>query len=359
MLAKNNNDKRYGNVDALRGVAAILVMILHTYNAFIGVDEIKVATNMPENLFSYFDIGRIGITIFFLISGFVIGRSIMGYESHSIKTFFTHRFFRLFPLFWFSILLAIALIKLTSDNPVDISILLANVTMLPAWFNKPFLIGLYWSLETELIFYFFVFILFSITGLKKVKYNIVITLMLFAISAVFVFFPQVSPAKAHWMATPYHLGLMFLGLTWREFYELEGTHKIKQLFRLHLGLLLSVPVFFISLFIFMRTDLNLSDSIAYLLGILVFGLGVKYWRKPHSIALFFGKISYSIYLLHPVVFQVFLHLYIRGKFNPTNHLFFYLIICILTTIALSYVTYRFIEKPFVILGKRISKYTVS
>lgn len=355
MLAKNNDDKRYGNIDALRGFAAILVMILHTYNAFIGIAEIKDAAHMPENLFSYFDIGRIGITIFFLISGFVIGRSIMGYESHPIKTFFTHRFFRLFPLFWFSILLAIGLIKLTSDNPVDISILLANVTMLPAWFNKPFLIGLYWSLETELIFYFLVFLIFCINRMKKVEYNIVVTLVLFCISAVFVFSPQVSPAKAHWMATPYHLGLMFLGLTWREFYEHQSAHKIKQLFRLHLGLLLSVPAFFLFLFLLTHKDLNLSDSIAYILGILVFGVGVKYWRKPHSIALFFGKISYSIYLLHPVVFQFFLHFYVLGKFNPTKNLFFYLIICILSTIALSYITYRFIEKPFVTLGKRISK----
>jgi len=343
--------RRFKNIDALRGIAAILVMIIHIYDAFIRIEDVQLASNLPQNLFEYFDIGRIGITIFFLISGFVIGRSLKSYRVHAIKTFVIRRLFRLYPLFWFSIFAAVMLKLISTGNFIDLPTLIANSTMLAAWFNKPFVLGLYWSLETELIFYFLVVVLYALTGLKNVKHNIACTVVLFAIAAVFFVFPEFRPSQAHWVATPYHLGLMFLGLTWREFYELKENRIIRHLFYSHLSLLLVVPGCFLFLFVFTGSEVNLPDSTAYLLGILIFGLGLRYWEVPQSIFIFLGKWSYSIYLLHPIVFQSFLSMYQNGKFGSIDHLVFYLILCSATTIGLSYLTYRWIEKPMILIGR--------
>lgn len=82
--------KRLIWLDSLRGIAAIFVVILH---------------NLLESVtFGYFDIGKIGGAIFFLISGFVIPISLY---KKSIKQFIVGRFFRLYPAYGASILLAI------------------------------------------------------------------------------------------------------------------------------------------------------------------------------------------------------------------------------------------------------------
>jgi len=57
----------------------------------------------------------------------------------------------------------------------------------------------------------------------------------------------------------------------------------------------------------------------------------------HASLTFLGKISYSIYLLHPVM----LYLFSRSHFTG----FVFVIIVFASTILLSILTYRYIEKP--------------
>ncbi len=353
-VSTTKSRKRYDHIDALRGIAAVMVMILHIYNAFMRQESIVVGSfGFPRDPFAYFDIGRMGITIFFLISGFVIGRSIKSYQKHPVKTFVIRRLFRLYPLFWFSMIMAIFCVWLPIHRDFGISTILANATMLPAFFEEPFFIGLYWSVETELIFYMLVTALFVITGLRSIRTNIVMTIILFVVAAVFVAMPSVKPQLAHWVATPYHLSLMLLGMTWREYYEGDGAEH-QWTFRIHLLMIVAVPFAFIAYYLIVGVDLNLSDSIAYLLGLVIFGLGLYFWRKPGTIFTYLGKISYSIYLLHPVVFQVFLRAYRSEAIVLSHHVIVYLIICSAATFLLAHLSYSFIERPFIQMGRRLS-----
>ncbi len=352
-IGSSSDKKRYDNIDALRGIAAVMVMILHIYNTFITQDTIKQGSiGMPTNPFEYMDIGRVGITIFFLISGFVIGRSITSYSINPIKTFVIRRFFRLYPLFWFSIILAVVFIWYPLDRSYDYWTILANITMVPAFFQEPFFIGLYWSLETELIFYVLVLLIFLFTRSLQVELNILLTIALFGLAFLFTLLPLIRPTVPHWMATPYHLGLMLLGMTWRECYEDRQSGLIVR-FRLHLLLILSVPIAFIAYYIATGIDLNLSDSIAYLSGIFIFFIGLKFWITPSKGFTYLGKISYSVYLLHPLIFHLFLRAY-RSGIVLSHHVLVYVSICSVATILLAHITYNFIERPAFRLGRRLS-----
>ena len=62
--------------------------------------------------------------------------------------------------------------------------------------------------------------------------------------------------------------------------------------------------------------------------------------------LFIGTVSYSFYLIHYTVIA-----YLNSLDLPLTEVFF---LGLLITSVLSYVTYKFIEEPFIKLGKMIS-----
>jgi peptidoglycan/LPS O-acetylase OafA/YrhL len=83
------------------------------------------------------------------------------------------------------------------------------------------------------------------------------------------------------------------------------------------------------------------------------GLAVRRWRVPRWCA-WLGMISYSVYLLHPIVFDAYrsvpvLH---REHTMPDQFLFFAGLLAVI--VALSAVTYYLVEMPMQRLGRRVA-----
>ncbi|HEY4944397.1 MAG TPA: acyltransferase [Rhizomicrobium sp.] len=125
-----------GNIQALRAVAAVLVVFTH-------IDAIKL--------------GTFGVDIFFVISGFVIA-----YAGHadSWRPFILKRIFRIVPLYWlgtiavfFAALLAPRLLKNTTSDPADLLKSLFFVPFAKAGATVQPVLFLGWTLDYEMLFY--------------------------------------------------------------------------------------------------------------------------------------------------------------------------------------------------------------
>src|SRR3954465_10022133 len=84
---------------APRGIAAFAVILQHAGQ--------PLSTGYSAFAFSMFDLGNFGVMLFFLCSGFIIPISLE--RQGSLRRFWIRRFFRLFPLYWFCIGVALVL----------------------------------------------------------------------------------------------------------------------------------------------------------------------------------------------------------------------------------------------------------
>src|SRR5215213_5668437 len=116
-------------LDGLRGIAALAVFLAHAGH--------KVSPAFRTYLEPYFNLGSWGVVLFFLCSGFILPVSLE--RQGSLGRFWIRRFFRLYPLYWFSVAL-IALvgkgeprIVLSGSPAQSIPIFLANLTMFQAF----------------------------------------------------------------------------------------------------------------------------------------------------------------------------------------------------------------------------------
>ncbi|MCD4661779.1 MAG: acyltransferase family protein [Agrobacterium sp.] len=88
---------RYRFIDALRGVAVLLVLIIHISEIYVQISSNgRHSGRWIADISHEFDFGRMGVTIFFLISGFVIPSSFVGDRLNGTLKFLISRFFRLF-----------------------------------------------------------------------------------------------------------------------------------------------------------------------------------------------------------------------------------------------------------------------
>jgi peptidoglycan/LPS O-acetylase OafA/YrhL len=153
---------RSRELDALRGIAAMMVILFHytiRYGAIFGDPA------APFRLtYGYF-----GVELFFGVSGFVILMTLT--KSRSPADFVIARFMRLFPAYWvaliatFIIVRAFPLVGRTPDWPT----LLVNLTMLQQFFGVADVDGVYWSLALELAFYGWMLIVLAAGWLRHVR----------------------------------------------------------------------------------------------------------------------------------------------------------------------------------------------
>ena len=95
---KGMTQSRIPELDGLRGIAILLVLLYH-YIAVVPGGQLASSLSRFQRLFS---LDWIGVDLFFVLSGFLIGGILLNFrESPSyFRTFYTRRFFRIFPLYY-------------------------------------------------------------------------------------------------------------------------------------------------------------------------------------------------------------------------------------------------------------------
>jgi len=320
---------RLQELDALRGLAAFCVLLFH------------FTINQNANKLGWqFDYGVTGVDIFFMISGFVIFLTI-----HKIKRwqeFVVFRFARLYPTYWACMLLTTLFIFIYNPGSFDPIQFLANLTMVPVFFSKEVLDGSYWTLVVELLFYFWILLIYVS---KTIRYIVQIGIF-FTVAIVSFHYFESYYHDFYWITVRKvpllsHFPLFFSGIL---FYNL----KFKSFsFKTVAVILLSMAA---SVYLHdkggnaMFSTTALEHQLILIFYHIVFALFVlnKLTFLVQPPLLFLGKISYSLYLLHQ-----FIGVHLITTFNETWHLNIYLalILTILICVGLAYLVTNYLELP--------------
>jgi peptidoglycan/LPS O-acetylase OafA/YrhL len=150
-----NPNRRFYELDLLRFVAAIEVMMFHyTLYGFPHGQHPVDFTALGEALqYFYF-----GLEMLFMLSGFVILKTV---QSKTALGFAAARAVRLYPTYWVCVTLTAVVLLLTNRGGLSLSLpqYLANLTMVQSAFGYEHLDGVYWTMEVQVVFYAWVFLI--------------------------------------------------------------------------------------------------------------------------------------------------------------------------------------------------------
>ncbi len=350
------------SLDGLRGIAVLLVILFH----FCKVPFINFG----------FEIGWVGVQLFFVLSGFLITRILVADKETSfkkyVKRFYWRRSLRIFPLYFAYIILIAVLFFLTGDPdnyPVVAPFLYTytyNFYIFSAhWEVNRFFIHL-WSLSVEEQFYLvwpFIIYFSSIYAFKRVSFILIILI------------PVVR----------YILGILFLG--YFETSELAGNAVYFMTFSHFDAFAMGGLVFLISdklkdrfstmlwpfvmLFILLGVwsilsqeiiNIDVISSLGYtihsmlnyqhvwsytLINIICAIIILRLSRKENKVLsnpvlVYLGKISYGMYVYHMLLIGIFAS--VIGKVIINDYVSFFIILGAI--LLISTLSYYIFEKRF-------------
>lgn len=349
--------------DALRGLAALAVILPHSGGFFIALAPVSA---LAEILVRSGPWGARGVDVFFAISGFVIAANLTGEPLgfRRVAQFISLRTIRLTPPYWAGILLACGFLALRAhlgshaiDLP-DASAVLWNALYLQKLVGAREINVVFWTLAIELQFYgvFAIFLALCqrLGRVGRIRPSWALglpALLLFTLSV------QVSQqaAPGAWSAWLLPYGFQFLlgSLAW---WTLRGPLPAASWWVA--GLVLGV-------FTILFPGAPIARLwIPFLTGLSFFAFGRWDWleRHPRSPALAaMGRISYSLYLVHVPILAVFLGLQVRlenrgaglpgGILSPLG----IFLAAVLTCLVAAWAFNRWIEMPSIALARELGR----
>lgn len=174
MGEQKRRGERFAELDGLRGLAAISLLVGHYTTTF---DTTFNGHPAPGAQFPY---GTYGVQLFFMISGFVIFMA--AWRVRRPSTFAISRVSRLYPAYWtaLAIGLVVAFAWPAMPDP-PLGQIAANATMVERWFLVPEVNDMTWVLTVEIQFYLAVFVLLLITRSQLTQRVALITMSGFAL----------------------------------------------------------------------------------------------------------------------------------------------------------------------------------
>ncbi len=298
--------------------------------------------------------GRLGVyavSSFFLLSGLTLTLVYENRLDHQFRTwglFFRKRIFRIFPLLWLATIATLVL----DDFSRPSAVIFLNFTGLFGLFNpaKDIATGA-WSIGCELVFYLAFPTLLLLAKKNKAAFLVLLgTLLAFGFWAAFHWF---SPEKS-------------LQTAWWEAYVQVANHAFFFVGGMAIGVfkqdLQKFPrIFWVCLMVFSALLFacwpttgepfqlvygwnRVLFSVLTLAAVAAcFNSKIVLKGSAHQILAWLGAVSYSLYLLHPLVFRVLRS--ISGRCGLQEGYWQLFIPSLIAALFLSHFTYFFLEKP--------------
>ncbi len=354
------SDKRiFNNLQALRGIAALLVCAFHF--------RYLINETWSEILFSN---GQIGVQVFFMISGFIMVHTtsrIKGNYNQQALKFFVNRLIRIVPLYYLCTFIYIA--DDINDGYLDThgTTLLNSLLFIfsPAGltagkiFSPSLEVG--WSLNYEMMFYL-IFTLSVFFGIHKMRF-----LYIWFIATVFVI-PIVLIGKIpshHTIVSDYpfsYLNIISNPILLHFLFGISLAIIVPKLKFTRISCIVLLVVAFILFLIYMMGFTGLPQNVWFDLifcGFLVFSILINdYHTKGFQFPAFldkFGNMSYSFYLLHPIILGYLPLLISVATFLSDLNGISLFVFAIALTIFCSWIFYETIEVKLTRMLRRIVK----
>lgn len=367
---KINND-----IEMLRGVAIILVLFQHFPSLYFWSDHSFFAS-----LSKYLTFWT-GVDLFFCISGFVVGKSLINKLDESmrknsernfvIKEFFIKRAFRLLPtsFVWLSVVLLLS--YYFNDSGAfgiyneNLKQALSIVTYNYNWYVKtvneagiPATFAPFWSLNLEEQFYF-VFPFFIVLCPKKARVQFLM------ICCVILFFIK----RQGFLSFNFRIDAISYGVILAIISNKNGYSKLKN----SLSKILRAPVLFMTCCILlliitptlMWNSVHMVGVIALISFFMIYMASFNSGeinlpntlRKP---MIYIGNRSYGLYIIHmPAIYitqEIFARYFTSQGIMPHGGLYIesaITIVCIIIMSCLVEINYRWVETPTRKMGAEI------
>jgi peptidoglycan/LPS O-acetylase OafA/YrhL len=380
-----NEPRHFAYLDAVRGFAFLSVILLH---AGLCVGPFPGSAFLLE--------GGYGVQLFFLASAITLCQSMSArnkVDRFPVGFFYLRRLFRIAPLFW----TAMACYWIfPSVMPAFWQAQWAPLGVRPSYFflTAIFLHGWHpytfnsivpggWSIAVEMTFYiFFPLVFYFVNSLKRAVIAVLLGLfyLKFMVHTGPSFDSVIPYLRRHFLAgVPENISGFFLGL-WFPMqlpvflvgfltYYFLGNALIKRAVRSKFwawSLLISCGVALLNCFMSEGGFVPTLFCVALVLaGVIIAFSGGAIPLLVNPVICFVGRISYSCYLVHFAALGITLKLlgvhlteaspsFDAGGAWP-NCLFFFklLVASVLLTIMVATLTFHFIEKPGIALGRKI------
>ncbi|MEM9546194.1 MAG: acyltransferase [Bacteroidota bacterium] len=362
----------FPNLNGLRFIAAFLVLIYH-------LEQLKATFGLEsywDSVPFYAIIGKLGVILFFVLSGFLITFLLLveeqNFDSINVKNFYIRRILRIWPLYLFIIVLALLLLPQCSTfteysygrefsqfNYEWVIISILYLLFLPNLVLAVFGLIPYashtWSIGTEEQFYLFWPLLLRYIKKNRARFMVLIVLFyvtvnLFLSTSYSDFIPLVNMIRAFWKTIPFDC--MAIG----------GLYAI-MLFRKNkmLDFILRNDVFYSTIIVVCILLLNgvyipylHYEIYSFLFGLIIINFAAN--KKSH-ISLenrflnYLGKISYGLYMYHPIGIVLALQLCLSTGVH-SNYVIYPLSTIVTTIIAA--LSYKYFETYFLQFKDRFS-----
>ena len=365
-------ENRLEYLDSVRGLASVSVVIGHFVLAYNLDLQFKFINYSP---FHFFYDGSAAVTLFFVLSGYVLTLSLEKNKKPIFGAFYLKRVFRIMPAYLVILVLSLIAYLFFVVKPT----IPANSSWISKFWSKPLdmyhfamqliflkpgnnadLVPQNWSLLIEMLFSFLMPFLYLI--LKKTNY-----LYLLAFNLVAYFFLKIPVFIVH-----FSLGV-FLALNQQKILDFFQPikSKYKLLVILVIGLLYTyrytLPVYYYYYFRKQSIVLDNNDLLWLITGlgaffILVYCLSSYKLQRILNLRpfVFIGKISYSIYLSHVLVLIFVIPVFISSLNSMAieNKYCIWLLslgILLLLTFMISYLLTTFVEIPMVKMANTFLK----
>lgn len=336
--------RRIGDLDGLRGYLAIIVIFHH----FLIWQSYKAGLPWETPpIFFYTQLGKVGVGLFFMITGCVFyPRVLSGLTGNNWVGIYISRVFRIVPMV-FATTMAVTIIIIAETNvrpdshfPVKFLWWMAGKQVTLLGHNQSFIInaGVLWSIYYEWIFYFMLLPLCAtLRGIVGGRTWIVPATVL-AISLAL----RVTGHEIFQYTPLFAAGMLA--------YEASTRPSVATVLRSTPATIVALVCLALVMIFFPNASEPVPMALLWLFFVCVTCGNSIFGLLKSRGALVLGEASFSIYVMHGIILYLAFHYFPIERYSTIA-----LIGVTIVVTTLSMLTFLVIERPFIALGRRVSK----